>query len=772
MRPLRALAAAVLFAALTLPLAAQHPAAPPAGEAPPQLTLDLLFDDEATGDRPSSLAWAPDGARLAYLWDDGSGEGLWVWEPGAGEPAKVLARLDVRQPPEEASEAEAENGHEGLTHGTAFSWSPDGATLLVTSGGDLWTVPAAGGAPRRLTDTEADESDAAFSPDGRHVAFVRDFDLHVLPLGEDGRPGEARALTTGGEEDVLLNGVTDWVYWEEIWGRDSTGFWWSPDGSRLAYYQFDEAPVASYPLVDFTKVPYPEVTMQKYPKAGTDNPRVRVGVVPAGGGGTVWLDTGDDPAAYLARVHWRPDGERVAVERLNREQTQLDVLLCDPADGACTTLLTETWPTWVNLGDELAWLDDGRFVWGSERTGWRHLYLYAADGTLLRPLTAGEWAVTSLDAVLEVAEDPGGGRVVFTSFPPGELGAKDRRVAAVSLAGGEPVPWTEGEGWHGATVAETSGRWVHDWSTVDTPPRVVVREVDGTEIAPLPLREPSFDTAALPRHRFFTLDGPDGAKLPAMILEPAVGVGDGERHPALMYHYGGPASQVVANRWGGRLLWHKLMAQRGFAVLAVDNVASTYFGKRGEDRQHRRFGPLNLAAQQAGVEYLKGLGWVDGSRIGLWGWSGGGTNTLYCLFHSPGTWAAGMAGAPVTDWHLYDTIWTERYLDHPQDNAEGYRDSSPITRADQLADRLLVVHGTGDDNVHPQNTLALAAKLVKAGKPFEDAVYPRQKHGFRGAAEKHFYTRMTRFFEEALAAPPPPTLPTTPELETDPAAGG
>ena len=571
------------------------------------------------------------------------------------------------------------------------------------------------------------------------------------------RAAEAVALTTGGSENEILNGTTDWVYWEEIWSRDATGYWWSPDGSRIAYYQFDESPVETYPLVDFTTVPYPTVREQKYPKAGTANPRVRIGVLPVGGGDaggeTVWLDTGDDPAAYLARVFWRPDGERVAVERLNRDQTVLDLLLCDPADGTCSTLLTETWPTWVNLADDFAWLDDGRFVWGSERSGWRHLYLYAADGTLLHPLTAGDWAVTSLDAV-----DEAHGRVVFTFSPPGPLGAKDRRVATVPLAGGAMTVLTDSEGWHSAVASKASGRWVHSWSDADTPPRVEVRDAAGAVLAPLPVREPSFDPATLPHHRFFTIAGPDGAALPAMMLQPADLGGDpgssdpaAAGHPALMYHYGGPASQVVADRWGGSGgLWQAMMAQRGYAVLVVDNVASNYFGKRGEDRQHKRFGPLNLAAQQAGVEYLKSLGWVDGARIGLYGWSGGGANTLYCLLNSPGTWAAGMAGAPVTDWRLYDSIWTERYLETPEDNPEGYAASSAITYADQLADRLLIVHGTGDDNVHPQNTIALAAKLVQAGKPFEDAIYPRQKHGFRPPSMRHFYERMTRYFDDAL----------------------
>ena len=259
--------------------------------------------------------------------------------------------------------------------------------------------------------------------------------------------------------------------------------------------------------------------------------------------------------------------------------------------------------------------------------------------------------------------------------------------------------------------------------------------------------------SALPAWRFFQIDGADGAKLPAAILEPLGD--DGTKAPAIMYHYGGPASQVVANRWStrGRALWHKMMAQRGYAVLLVDNPGSNYFGKRGEDLLHRRFGEINLAAQLAGAAYLKGLDSIDPDRIGLWGWSGGGANTLYSILRSPGTWAAGMSGAPVTDWQLYDAIWTERYLDHPQDNEAGYRSSSAITHADRLATPLLVVHGTGDDNVHPQNTLALLNELVKNGTPVEVAIYPRQKHGFRGISSRHFYERMTEFFERYLSVP-------------------
>ena len=741
---------------------------------PPELTLELLFDWDALGALPRGLHWSPDGEALAYMWDDGDGTALWILTPGDGERRKVLSRLAeaAAEAESEDSEAAAENGRDedgagddGLPRGLGVSWSPDGSTLLISAKGDLWTVAAEGGEARRMTDTEAEESEATWSPDGRWIAFIRDYDLHVMPASGN---AEARALTTDGEENRILNGVTDWVYWEELWGRDSTGFWWSPDSTRIAYYRFDESPVGTYPLVDFTTVPYPTVEEQKYPKAGTDNPLVKLGVidVEAGEESTVWLDTAGDEETYLARLHWRPDGGKVAVHRLNREQTDLDLLLCDPAGGGCEEILNEHWDTWVNLENDFAFLNDGRFVWGSERTGWRHLYLYAADGTLLRPLTTGDFAVTSLDGI-----DESRGRVVFSMFERGPLGAKDRLVAAVSLADPEGdvppdvVPITQGAGWHAATVA-ANGNWVHYWSDADTPPTLVVRDAAGNEIAELPSRAPEFDAAALPAYRFFTIDGEDGAKLPAMMLTPpAVRSGSDEDsdaasdtesasggHPAIMYHYGGPGSQVVANRWGRRSLWQKMMAQRGYASLALDNPASTYFGKRGEDRVHRRFGPLNLAAQEAGAAYLAGLPWVDGSRIGLWGWSGGGSNTLYCLFNSPGTWAAGMSGAPVTDWHLYDTIWTERYLDHPDDNAEGYEQSSAITHAEGLEDHLLVVHGTADDNVHPQNTLALADDLVKAGKPFEQAIYPRQKHGFGGKSQEHFYRLMTSFFERTLGS--------------------
>jgi dipeptidyl-peptidase-4 len=699
-----------------------HPSSPAAG---PQLTFDLVFGEETAGMLASDLQWSPDGLRLAYRWKEEGKEALWLLDVRDPTPARVLA------PGLAGASEELEIA--------GYRWSPDGSAFLIEAGGDLYLLRI-GDQLRRLTTTGSAEREPAFSPDGTKVAFVRDDDLHLIDLGT----GQERRLTHDGEANARLNGVTDWVYWEEIWNRDSTGFWWSPDGAKIAYYQFDEEPVGTYPLLNPLPL-YPEVRWQKYPKAGTANPRVRLGVLDLASGATTWLHTGPDPAAYLARLHWHPDGARVAVQRLNREQDRLDVLLCEVAGGSCATILTETWPTWVNLGDEFTWLPDGRFVWGSERSGWRRLYLYDGDGALARALTDGDPAVTSLDAV-----SGEGGWFVYTTHAPGEMGAAERQVRRGRLGGGRRETLAGESGWNGARVAPKTGYWVHAASTADDPTAQSIRDPRGRKIADLPAAPPAFDPAGPPRWEYLQIDGPDGSRLPAQRLLPA-GLDGSRRYPVVMYHYGGPGSQVVANQWGGRRgLWHKMMAERGYVVLAVDNQGSAFFGKAGEDRMHRRFGPLDLAAQRAAVDHLKALPYVDPERIGLWGWSGGGSATLDCLLRSPGTWRAGVAGAPVTDWRLYDTIWTERYLDHPDDNPEGYEQSSPLTHAAELADALLLVHGTADDNVHPQNTLVMSRALIAAGKPFEQAIHPSQTHGFQGSDLRHFYERMTEFFDRHL----------------------
>jgi dipeptidyl-peptidase-4 len=716
--------AALIAALIASPLTAQK-------KADAQLSFDVIFG-KSPQSSPSQVKWAPDGQRLSYIWTENERKALWLLDTSSGERGEILEIVD-------SDETEAKGpsiGEIGDHH-----WSPDGKSLLLESGGGLHLMALAGGKITPLVETENEVQLAKFSPDGKHVGFVLGWNLHVVNIGT----GEITQLTEDGEKDVTLNGITDWVYWEELWGRSANGFWWSPDGSRIAYYRFDEREVPSYPMVDFMPG-YPEVEWQKYPKAGETNPTVQVGVIALDSKTTTWMATGEETDVYLPRVDWVPGGQRLAVQRLNRDQNRLDLLSCTPSSGACEVLLTESAETWVNVTDDLSFLDDGSFLWTSEASGWRRLAHHAASGDRLRDLTADGWTVAQIDGV-----DREGEAVIFSAFTTGPLGALHRTLFRQPL-GGEPVALSPEDAWSRARVAPDGGRFVHWQDRAAEPTRIVVRGRDGSALDELPTRDKDgVDAAALPGRNFLTIPGPNGEPLPATLITPP-GFDPEGSYPAIMYHYGCPASQVVSDRWstGSRALWHAMMAERGYVILMVDNLGSNFFGKQGEDRAHRLFGPGNLAAQKAGVAALERLGYVDTERIGIWGGSGGGYNTLYVLLNSPGTWRAGVAFAPVTDWRLYDTLWTERYLDHPDDNSDGYDDSSVTHQAAQLADNLLLVHGTADDNVHPQNTLVMARELVAAGKQFEMAIHPRQKHGFRGQDSRHFYERMAAFFDRHL----------------------
>ena len=693
------------------------------------LSYDQIFGKEGRGVSPTRVRWTSNG-DLTFLLKGDDGTDLWVLRNGGDSAELLLAASKALESGEEVSLED-------------YQWSPDGRSVLLLSQGNLFLRQDGHGKVRRLTSSDDEIEDPKFSPDGKKIAFVRNANLWLLDL----KSRQETALTEEGVVDEILLGKTDWVYWEELWGRNSTGFWWSPDSTKIALYRFDDREVKSYPLLNAIPLDA-EVKLQPYPRAGETNPDVRVGVLHLESREIVWMKTEHKEEVYLPRVTWTPRGD-LAIHRLNRQQNRLDLLRCDAEKGRCTTWLSEKSSSWIDIEDDFHLLESGGLIWGSDREGWRRLYLHDEQGKRLRALTSPDLAVTSLNRVVEKEE-----RLIYTAFRTSELGAKERQVYDLDWAAGENRLLSRKDGWSTTVVSQQGDHRTETWSSANDSRTSVVINHEGQSVE-LPQVDPTIARDSLPQWRFLTIPGPNGSQLPARLLSPARPAEPesrtvGGRYPVIMYHYGGPASQVVLDNTSSRPtrdLWHLRQAQRGYGVLQVDNEASLFFGKKGAKRLYGHFGELELEGQLAAVEYLKTLDWVDGDRIVLWGWSGGGANTLYSILHAPGTWAAATAGAPVTNWLLYDSIWTERYLGHPDDNPDGYRDSSAINAAGNLRDPLLLVHGTADDNVHPSNTLAISQKLIAAGLPFEQAFYPRQKHRFGDASSRHFYERMEEFFD-------------------------
>lgn len=693
------------------------------------LTVDRIYDDPSlSGSSPTRLRWAPDGKSVTYL-DDASEQedppqALWRMEVPSGKKKLLLTEEELVFEDTEVSLSR-------------YVWDDQGKALLLASKGDLFLYRLKEKDLLRLTETDAMESDAKLSPDGSRVAFVRDHDLYSIDIAS----GEEFRLTEDGGE-TILNGELDWVYEEEF--SLSTGYWWSPDGTYIAFLRFDETGVTRFPLTDFLPV-HNEVEWQHYPKAGDDNPVVTVGVVDVAKGSTAWLDTGDDADTYVARVDWVSHGPLVAVQHLNREQDHLRLLFGDPETGATRVVLEEKAETFVNIRDQHFFFEEREaFLWSSERDGWQHLYLYDLEGNELERLTQGEWMVTSLAGV-----DEKRGRIYFSAT---EKSPRERHLYRVELGGGGFERLSEAEGTHSMTLSPEGKNYIGRHSSYRHPTKTGIYRSDGKRefwIEENVVEELEDYALSLPEPVTFT--GEDGTLFHGEITKPALFT-PGEKYPVIVYVYGGPHAQVVRNRWGGsRFLWHQMMAQKGFVIFSMDNRGSFARGKVFEDALYRIMGQVEVADQLQGVEYLKTLPYVDPDRIGVWGWSYGGYMTLLCLMKGGEAFQAGVSVAPVADWRDYDTIYTERYMDRPQDNGEGYEIGSPVTHVDKLAAPLLLVHGTGDDNVHFANSVQLVDKLIGAGKPFELMIYPGRLHGIHDdPARIHLFERMTEFFLENL----------------------
>jgi len=706
------------------------------------LTVKRIYGQPSLGGRLNrGVQWSPDGKLVSFFEAKGQGPDakseLWTLDPASGNRQLLASseKLETVLPAEKTSQIQAT----GLGRRTAseYQWAPDRAGILFVGTKALGWLDLKTQATRTLLQGREAIADVKFSPDGRFISFVRSHNLFLLSLAD----GKERALTTGGTEEIR-KGEPDWVYPEEL--SLKTAYWWSPDSSKIAFLEMDERKVAKYPLLDFASYDG-DVEEERYPVAGGNNPVVHVYTVSVGAGTPRRMDTGAETNQYLPRVDWLRDSKRIAIQRLNRPQTQLELLFADAATGKSEVVLTEKDQYWINIADDLYFLKDGkRFLWSSERSGYRHLYLYGMDGKEIAQLTKGEWEVTELESV-----DEAKGTIYFKAT---EKTATERHLYRVGLDGEGFARITKQDGVHTVQFSPDAGAFVDTYSNAMTPPQQWVSRADGSSM--VMVNENKVAELAdyhLSPMEFIKVKTHDGMDLNAWMIKPA-NFDPGKRYPALVYTYGGPHAQIVMNQWGGAtFLWHQMMAQKGFVIFALDNRGSAGRGHLFEEPIHFRFGAQEMSDQRDGAVWLKGQPWVDGTRIGIWGWSYGGHMTLHAMFEDPEDFKAGFAGGPVTDWHYYDTIYTERYIGLLPENEESYRSSSPIEKAEHLRGKLLIAHGTDDDNVHFANTLSLLDKLIEHGKDVEVLPFPGRGHGVSDPPARIFLmNRVTQFFLENL----------------------
>ncbi len=641
--------------------------------------------------------------------------------------------------------------------------------ILISHNNDLWIYDPAAGKVKKLTNTMRDEElEADFSPDGKWISFVRGMNLFVVETAT----GKEKQLTRDGTA-TILNGYLDWVYEEELYGRgNKRGYWWSPDSRYIAFLRTDESPVPKFVLPDDTEKDQ-RVENTDYPQAGDPNPLVTLGIADVTKTSLIPNVTrlpkvgsklpptlarlGDSlkfvnlskykPEDFLiSRVAWTPDSRAVIFQAQNREQTFLDINTAFPNDGRMTTVLTERSQTWVEAIDNPVFLKDGSGIWQFDRTGFRHLYRYDNNGKMLKQITDGRWEVSDFYGV-----DEARGLVYFSAI--GENNDWiNTHIYRVRLDGTEMRRLTDTPGTHRASFNPTFTHFLDQWSDITTPAKLWLYTADGKLEKVLDENKvPVLDAYRLGSPQFLKIKNRDNFEMEAMMILPP-NFDRNKKYPVFAFTYSGPHAPSVRNRWGGsQLMWHQMLAQKGYIIWICDNRTASGKGAESAWTGYMKLGQTEVRDLEDGFSYLKSLSFVDPTRIGMWGWSYGGYMTSYFMTQSK-TLKMGIAGGLVSDWALYDSIYTERVMRTPQNNAEGYRQASVLTNAANLSGRLLIIHGAMDNNVHQQNAIQLIYALQNAGKQFEFMTYPTQRHGVQAGTmqQKHLYTLMTDFIERNL----------------------
>jgi len=712
-----------------------------------KLTLEALAGNiSLSGPSLQKAELSPDGRRVTFLKgkDDNRFQlDLWEVDVASGK-SRLLVDSKVVLPGVETLSDEEKARRERQRTSTLsgivdYQWSADGHTLLFPLGGDLYLYDlnkSGSAAVRKLTHGEGFATDPKISPKGGFVSFIRERNLWVIDLAT----GKAAQLTTDASS-TIANGVAEFVADEEM--DRHTGYWWAPDDSAIAFTRIDESGVPIQKRFEIY-ADRTDVVEQRYPAAGDPNVLIQLGVIAPAGGSVRWLDLDKDPDIYLARVDWI-DGGHVTFQRESRDQRRLDLIEADLTSGKQRTLLTERSDKWLNLHSNLRFLKGGDFLWTSERSGFQHLYLHGRDGKKKRQLTSGEWMVES---VLAVDQDKG--RVYFSATKDSPL---ERHAYSVPLTGGPVRKLTAAPGMHTVKFSQNAAVYVDSWANPSTPPQTELHAADGKLLSVLLENEikeghPYFNY--LGAHRpieFGTLAAANGETLHYSLIKPAE-FDTSKKYPVVVVVYGGPAGQTVTRNWAPD--FNQYLAQHGYLVFSIDNRGTPRRGVKFGGALFRHQGHVEVQDQVRGVEFLKTLPYVDGKRVGVYGWSNGGYMTLMLLAKHSDTYACGVAGAPVTDWALYDSHYSEHYMDSPKTNAGGYRDSTVFAHLDGLKSPLLLVHGMADDNVLFINSTKLISALQKQDSQFELMTYPGAKHRLRGSDDLHRLKTTEAFFNRCL----------------------
>jgi dipeptidyl-peptidase-4 len=709
---------------------------------PQKLTLERVFASPAlAGAAPRALKLSPDGALLTSLRpraDDRERYDLWAVDTRTGvarmlvDSAKIGSGADLS----EAEKMQRERARIGGTKGiVAYDWAPDGKSLLVPLDGDLF-IATLDGNVRRLTETKSTELDATVSPRGDFVSFVRDQNLFVADLAT----GTEHRLTRDGG-GTLSWGVAEFVAQEEM--HRSKGAWWSPDDKRLAVARVDESKVA---IVSRAAIGAEgtKVYDQRYPRAGAANAIVDLFVMNVDGSGKIKVDLGTNADIYLARVTWAPDGKALYVQRQSRDQKTLDLLKVDPATGASSIVFSEHSKTWLNLNDDFRALKDGSILWSSERDGFSHLYRWQAGEWA--QLTSGPWMVNAV-----VGVDEARGVVYFTGNRETPI---DQNLYSVPLKGGAVTLLTENGWWNTAVMSRDASKIIVTRSNPSQPEQTYLADATGQRLSWVEENRiegahpyAPYLAAHIPT-TFGTLKAADGSVLHYKLLKPQLS--KGQRAPVFVQVYGGPgAGRQVTEAWGGAL--QQYLVQQGWVVFSVDGRGTPDRGVAFESQIYRAMSSVEVEDLVHTVNWLKTADFVDSHRVAVYGWSYGGYMTLRLLEKAPGVFAAGVSGAPVTRWELYDTHYTERYMGNPTVEAAAYLQSDALPHADAIADPLLLIHGMADDNVVFENSTALMAKLQESAHPFETMVYPGQTHRVAGPGiSAHLWKTILGFLDRQV----------------------